>query len=270
MAELETTDELQFDRAEPAGPGGDGPVRCAGCAAEIDDVYYEVAGNVTCDGCHATAAASRTGGSGAARLLRATFLGVVAAVLGGILYWGFTALTGWELGLVAIVVGLLVGGAVKVGAQARGGWLYQLLAMGLTYLSIVGAYVPFVHEGFAMAEAEAVSVAPTEDAATPVALFAESDAPPVAAEAPAAAVDPVAVDDPAVEVTAIPRVFYWILVVALAFAAPFLQGFENLIGILIIGFALYEAWVINRRTAFAASGPFRLGERRPAAAVAGG
>jgi hypothetical protein len=46
---------------------------------------------------------------------------------------------------------------------------------------------------------------------------------------------------------------------AFAMAAPFLGGFENIIGIFIIGFALWEAWKINRRTPMQIEGPFRLG-----------
>ena len=51
--------------------------------------------------------------------------------------------TGYEIGLVAIVVGLLVGGAVRKGSGARGGWFYQLMAVALTYAAISGSYFIF-------------------------------------------------------------------------------------------------------------------------------
>jgi hypothetical protein len=51
------------------------------------------------------------------------------------------------------------------------------------------------------------------------------------------------------------------VVLGLAFAAPFMGGTSNIMGILIIGIGLYEAWKINRRVPL--SGPFRFG---PAAA----
>src|SRR2546422_11725279 len=53
--------------------------------------------------------------------------------LGAGLYFGIEATTGYELGLVAVVVGLMVGGAVRKGSNGRGGWRYQALAMFLTY-----------------------------------------------------------------------------------------------------------------------------------------
>ena len=46
-------------------------------------------------------------------------------------------------------------------------------------------------------------------------------------------------------------------------AAPFLGGFENIPGILIIGFALWEAWKMNRRVPLQVEGPFRLASPPP-------
>jgi hypothetical protein len=64
-------------------------------------------------------------------------LGFGAAVLGAGIYFGIAALTGYEFGLVAIVVGVLVGSAVRKGSNGRGGWRYQLLAKFLTYTAVV-------------------------------------------------------------------------------------------------------------------------------------
>ena len=48
--------------------------------------------------------------------------------------------------------------------------------------------------------------------------------------------------------------------IAVALALPVLQATEGtgIIGLLIVGFALYEAWKINKRQTIAFSGPFRL------------
>ena len=48
-------------------------------------------------------------------------------------------------------------------------------------------------------------------------------------------------------------------------ALPFLTGVKNLIGLLIIGFGLWEAWKLNKRTDLSISGPYQVG-----AAAAGG
>jgi hypothetical protein len=49
----------------------------------------------------------------------------------------------------------------------------------------------------------------------------------------------------------------YVLVFGIAFASPFLGGADNLMGLVIIGIALYEAWKLNRGVAV--SGPFRVG-----------
>lgn len=53
-------------------------------------------------------------------------------------------------------------------------------------------------------------------------------------------------------------VFGYVLAVPLALALPFLSGFKNLLGLLIIGFGLYEAWKINKRPKLEISGPFEI------------
>jgi len=45
----------------------------------------------------------------------------------------------------------------------------------------------------------------------------------------------------------------------LAFVAPFLAGFQNIIGLLIIGFGMYQAWNMNKRVRMTFNGPFRVG-----------
>lgn len=54
----------------------------------------------------------------------------------------------------------------------------------------------------------------------------------------------------------------------LILALPFLGGLENIIGLLIIGLGLYQAWVINRRQPLVIEGPFEVGRIDPAHAKA--
>ena len=110
---------------------------CAACAEPITDVYYEGNGKIVCPRCRDAVLASRAGGSGFARFLKATLYGIGAGIVGAGIWYGVRAGTGYEVGLIAIVVGILVGGAIKAGSQGRGGVGYQLLAVLLTYLGVM-------------------------------------------------------------------------------------------------------------------------------------
>jgi hypothetical protein len=46
------------------------------------------------------------------------------------------------------------------------------------------------------------------------------------------------------------------LFVVLILALPFLGGFANILGLVIIGIGVYEAWKINRRVPLVIAGPF--------------
>ncbi|HET9552593.1 MAG TPA: hypothetical protein VFP50_06450 [Anaeromyxobacteraceae bacterium] len=140
--------ELQFERAEldaspaPATPEAAAPVACAACGAQVR-TYFSVNGLTACRRCH-DAAVARHGGSHLPTLVKALGLGFLAALIGAAIYFAVAKITGYEIGLVAIVVGLLVGKAVKLGAGGRGGWRYQALAVALCYLSIAMSYGAFV------------------------------------------------------------------------------------------------------------------------------
>ena len=237
MSQLGGT-EPRFDRMEPRE--GATPSTCSGCGRSIPDTYFEAAGKIFCEPCRDAALASMQGGSGFARLLKALVLGSVAAAVSAVIWYGIVALTGYELGIIAIAVGLAVGGAVRFGSEQRGGWLYQMLAIGLTYLAIAASYVPLVFEELdSGAAAEAAAAMATE-------VDAEAGATP--AEAPP-----------------IPDELKLVSAIILSLMLPVLQVMEGtgFIGLLIVCFALYEAWKINKRQTLAFSGPFRL--QRPAA-----
>jgi hypothetical protein len=136
-----TRSELQFETAEDAEPATS-EARCKGCNAPFLS-YFDINGVPVCAACKDKFLEMRQR-SHVPDLLRATVLGVLAAIAGAALFYGIVALTGYQFGLVAIVVGLLVGFAVRKGSRGRGGWRYQALAVGLCYLSICSTYVPFV------------------------------------------------------------------------------------------------------------------------------
>ncbi len=251
---------VQFERAEyDTAPA---PAECAECKQALPGYYYDVNGATVCEKCRYAIESKLTSGSGAGRLLRATAAGVVAAALGALLYYAIAALSGYEFGLIAIVVGFAVGTAVNWGSNGRGGWLYQTLAIVLTYLAIVSTYIPPIIN-------ELRTLAPEEEAAS--SNEAGTDAAPAAGEA-AATTDASATGETAAAVEppsgAAGLVAFATVLMVIAVAAPFLAGFENIIGLVIIGIGLFEAWKLNRRTELTISGPHTLASR--AAETAGG
>ena len=209
-------DSLQFERAEFQQPRA---TTCSQCRTEITDSYYEVDGAIACESCRQQREFERDHVPTTRRLVRSVTFGTVAAAVGTALYWGVSALTGYEVGLIAIAVGFMVGLAVRAGSYAKGGWLYQTIAVALTYASIVSSYVPDLAE----------PLLASRDSSEPLSLLGK-----------AAVVG---------------------FVFAFALIAPVLAGTDNLIGIIIIGIGLYQAWKINKRRALVVSGPYRLGER---------
>ena len=253
-------ENLQFDKAEYAG---EAPSRtCGECTRLIHDQYFEAAGKLLCATC---AQGLAGGGSAAGAFVRALVWGGGAAFLGTLVWFAFIKITGWELGLIAIAIGFLVGFAVRKASRGRGGWKYQALAMALTYVSITAAYVPmviksFAAEGKSQAAQAAVNadVAPSPWAASPPAVMTVSATTPAADPAVPSTDRGGPVDKP----TAGTFVLFAVIVFAIAFAAPFLAGFENIFGIIIVGFALYEAWKLNKRVVV--SGPFTIAAPPPA------
>src|SRR4029450_6773668 len=72
----------------------------------------------------------------------AALFGLGAAIAGAILYYAVIAITNFEIGIVAIAIGFMVGWAVRKGAGGRGGRRFQVLALVLTYWAVGLAYTP--------------------------------------------------------------------------------------------------------------------------------
>jgi hypothetical protein len=194
------------------------------------------------------------------RLLRATLFGFVAGIGGAVIWYAVRRLTGYEVGLIAIVVGLMVGGAVRAGSRGRGGVGYQVLAVLLTYFSICANYMPdiffalqdqFRQEQFADAGTTQPAGATTAPASAPTRSDDVEAAMPVAGAA--AADEELSAGQKALGLTVV-----LVFMFAISLAAPFLGGAGNIIGLLIIAFALWEAWKINKRREVNLTGPYQL------------
>jgi len=141
--------ELQFDTAVPKGgssPAATGTVMCQSCSHPITSTYYDVSGQSTCAACRTTIGTLMETPSGAGPLLKAALFGVGGGIAGAIVYYAVLALTGYEVGLVAIVIGYMVGYTVRKGAGG-GGRRFQVMAVLLTYLAVGLAYTPIAIKG---------------------------------------------------------------------------------------------------------------------------
>jgi hypothetical protein len=239
-------DKLQFDRAEPerGALGLTGTMTCSVCGSVLKDSYYVVNGHVVCDGCRRSAEADRNRGGSAGRFGKALVLGILATIACSIVWYVVLKATNSQLGILAVVVGLVIGGAVRKGSNGRGGWRYQTLAIFLTYTAIVSSYVPFIIEGMHERSAQAAKPSTPADTLSP--------------STPAATTDSTAATSRDSKMGPIGFMIGIVVLLAILYATPFLAGIENLIGLLIIGFALYEAWKLNRRTELRVSGPHQV------------
>jgi hypothetical protein len=190
---------------------------CALCNGTIDAEYHRVNGQPVCSGCLPQFRHLQSQGIGLG-FGRAALAGAGAALAGAVVWRIVTALTGYELGILAAAIGWAVGRTVRWGSGGMGGRRFQILAVALTYFGITASYVPLI-------------------------LSEVMKRP--------------AVDRGAFEVTVM-----LLVVVAFSMAAPFLAGIRNVLGLIIIGIGLWEAWRINRRVEIAISGPHQAGGQR--------
>ena len=232
---------LQFDQAEVKDRGGCN-VACGFCKKTIPAEYHQVNQMTACAACRKMVEASLAQRPGIVGFLKALGAGIGAAAAGALVWFLIATFAHMELGIIAIAVGFAVGCAVRWGTGGRGGWLYQLLAIVLTYLSIVTSYMPSLAEGLVQNYHKHDGVSQTvqgDGAASPV---SRSDAPLTVSQIPAK---------------------LWVLIFFLACASPFLEGASNFMGWIIIGIALYQAWKINRRVVVKVTGPYAVNASVP-------
>ncbi len=227
--QFETAESIETPAMQATQAPQSTPATCSSCQQPIGASYFTVTGQVACERCKSAVEAVLQTSAGVGGFARALVLGSLAGIAGAAVWYGIRAVTGYELGLIAIGVGYFVGYGVRKGSGGRGGLAFQVLAVVLTYVWIAANYVPDIAAAFGEADAaQEAGAGDVEGGEYPAPVFAFA-------------------------------------VVSTALALPFLTGLENALGILIIGFALFEAWKINRRVEIAVAGPFALaGDARPA------
>ena len=219
MSENSGGEELQFQRAEAIVSRE----VCVVCKNSILATYFHVGGNVVCSNCTARIEAGQQAPP-AISLAKAALYGGGAALAGCAIYATVALVTGLEIGLIAILVGVMVGKAIRHASGGLGGRPQQVLAVVLTYFAITTSYIP-VFIKHAMDEPKATAAQSTQ---------------------------PKSYD------SSIGTVL--VMLIALAAAAPFLSLSDGsgILSIAIIGFGLYRAWKLTERTNLLVMGPYTV------------
>jgi predicted lipid-binding transport protein (Tim44 family) len=252
-------DELQFETVEEIDSNESEPAvqtqACAACRQPITATYYAVRDKLICPNCHARLTA-KPPGPRAGRVVKAGLMGLGAGLVGALIWFVIRRVAHVEIGLVAVLVGFMVGKAVRKGSGDRGGRGYQVMAVVLTYCCIAANYMPDVVEAFVdmahrhhRTEARDKVSGDASAATQPATQAADQTNRPPAHPS----------KKPGIGKAIVAAVLLVALVFGVALAAPFLGGAQSLIGLLIIGFALWEAWKFNRPRALAITGPYQVG-----------
>ncbi len=230
-------DQLQFVHAMPvdgpaqAADAGPPPMFCVACKSRITDQYFHAQGQVVCPLCAERIAAFQQAPP-AISLAKAALYGAGAAFAGFLLYALVGILLGLEIGFISILVGILVGKAVRKGSGGLGGRPQQFLAVALTYLAISTSSIPVAIYHMAK-QPKTVESGQTERQVTPT------------PQAPALSLG-----------KALATLF------VLGVASPFLglsTGVSGLLSLAIIGFGLLQAWRLTGRTELLVMGPYAVG-----------
>jgi hypothetical protein len=239
--QLPAVEDLQFRRAEPIDSvteSAPAAKACVVCKQAIADDYYQANGQVVCPLC-ARRIQSGQQAAPSTSLLRAALYGAGAALVGCALYALVSMITGLEIGIIAIVVGIMVGKAVRYASNGRGGRPQQILAVVLTYFAITTSYVPvFVYQ---VAKSQKAKLASQQSkAASPSGV------------------------QPAKPRPRISRGRAVLYLLGLVAAAPFLGLFAGsnptagLISLFIIYIGLQRAWALTAQSRIPVVGPYKL------------
>lgn len=267
--ESKAPEALQFDRVETtsrgdvaASPG----VTCTVCEKPVEVEYYTANGKPVCDGCrHVLTSAAATPRS-AGPLIKAGIFGLGAAILGAAIYYAVIAIANLEIGIVAILIGYMVGYMVHKGAGGRGGRRFQILAVILTYWAVGLAYSPLAFKELTKDKSTSSLTSDSTRATSVTPSDSVSAAPVVADTARAASGVTTAKSSTDKEVSGREALMAVGALVLLVFALPALSIIGSLpmglISALIIFIGMRQAWKMTATPELQISGPYKVGGGR--------
>jgi hypothetical protein len=241
-----TPPRLQFESAIESTESDDSgaerralaAVICGACQTAIPDAYFDVNGTTVCESCQAEIARQAETPRGMGTLALATVFGIGAAVAGAALYYAVIAITNFEIGLVAIAIGYMVGYAVRKGAGG-GGRRFQIVAILLTYWAVGLAYVPLAFRD---------SSAPREQARTE--------------QGGAAVAEPANADPDDGRARRIGFGFVVAMLLGFTFVLPVMAIVgsmpSGLISAAIIAFGMQQAWRMTAAPQLVITGPYQI------------
>ena len=178
-----------------------------------------------------------------AAYVRGMLFGLGAAILGMVLYAGFTIVTGFYIGYISLAVGWLVGKAVILGSKGIGGRRYQIAAVILTYAAVSIAAIPIAISYQAKEASEAASVHSRQPQPSTDGQSAQPDQPQTSASHPSFG-------------TAL------LQLLLIGLASPFLElqdPVHGIIGLVILAVGIRFAWKITQGSARAnIDGPYDI------------
>jgi hypothetical protein len=246
---------LQFERAESVDAATTTGVMCSQCKRLITDSYYNLAQSPYCASCKSaleeTVAATRTPGV----FGKALAFGLGAAIAGAVVYYAVIALFELEIGIVAILIGYMVGYAVRKASRGVGARRYQILAAALTYFAVGLAYLPIAMKdsssGSSKVTADSTADAKADSATNAVAPATDSTSTPGVQ-----ASDGTETRKPMSIIVGIAILFG----LALALPVMIIVGSmpSGLISALIIGFGVMRAWQMTAAPNLAFAGPLKV------------
>ena len=249
-------EELQFDRvvaeASPDAPAPPEGLICSSCQAGVTTAYYQVNGRPVCRSCRATLHTAAETPQGAGPLLLAGLFGAGAGIAGAAIYYAVIAIANLEIGIVAILIGYMVGYAVRKGAGGRGGRRFQVLAALLTYASVAFAYTPLAIHQVMKSDRVSRRPAEVEDAGT-AATTDENQVRPLVATLAAGRL----------LLTATMVLGFVLVLPVLVVVGSFPTG---LISAFIIFIGMRQAWRMTGALSLEILGPYRVGAPRAPAA----
>jgi hypothetical protein len=229
--QIPQAEDLQFERAVPvAGASSEAQQRvCLICKTALVGEYFHAQGQPVCTMCKTRIEAGQQSPPSIS-IFRAGLYGAGAALAGATLFAVVAIIVGYTMALISILIGFMVGKAVRKGSMGLGGRPQQILAVALTYFAITSGYIPVVI--YHTVKQSQHTVAATT--ANPNAQVQTTAGAPITTSSPKLSL-----------------IAALMMLLLLALAAPFLSlsaGVGGILNLLIIFFGLQQAWRLTRRT----------------------